>query len=76
VKPIIAERCFPCHAPGGAGVGSTGRDFSQYDTIHTQRSAVLNQIYSCNMPPPDAGAPTSDQRDKLLAWLVCGAPDN
>ena len=74
VAPIFARRCAPCHFPGGIEVAT--HDFSKYDVIHDQKGAILGQIHACLMPPPDAGAPTPDERAALLGWIVCGAPQN
>jgi uncharacterized membrane protein len=70
VAPIVAARCFPCHAPGGAQ-STTLLDTQAH--LHSRRSAVLNQVYACTMPRPDAGALTAAERQTLLAYLVCGA---
>jgi uncharacterized membrane protein len=74
VRSIIDRRCNGCHANGG--VAARRNDFSTYDNVANQRSAILNQVYACYMPPPDAGQPTPDERQKLLGWLVCKAPNN
>jgi hypothetical protein len=74
VDPIIVRRCGGCHLDGG--VAQPTRDFTTYDDIFRQRSPILNQVYSCNMPPPDAGQPTPEERAALLGWLVCKAPNN
>lgn len=74
VEPIIEHRCWACHTDGG--VAAAVRDFSTYDRIYAQRGAMLDQIYACRMPLPDAGQPTPEERAKLLGWFVCKAPDN
>jgi hypothetical protein len=74
VEPIFASKCWGCHADGGVAVNI--RDLSSYDKIAAQRSLVLTQFYSCKMPPSDAGQPSADERAKMLAWLVCKAPNN
>jgi uncharacterized membrane protein len=74
VQAIVARRCGACHA--GGGVAAASHDLSTYAAIYRQRGAVLNQIYACRMPLAEAPQPTPDERAKLLAWLVCGAPDN
>jgi hypothetical protein len=74
VKGIIDDKCNGCHANGG--VGQSTEDFSTYDRIHSRRGPMLNQVYGCKMPPPDAGQLTADERAKLLGWLVCDAPNN
>jgi hypothetical protein len=74
VQAIFDRRCGGCHADGGFAVES--HDLSNYAEVHRQRSAVLNQVYGCKMPPSKSAQPSPDERAKLLAWLVCGAPDN
>lgn len=74
VQSVFVSRCWGCHADGG--VAQQGNDFSTYDDIFEQRSAVLNQVYACQMPPSDAGALSPAERQALLAWLVCKAPNN
>jgi hypothetical protein len=74
VSAIIETKCNGCHADGG--VGQSTEDFSTYDRIHGRRGPILNQVFSCQMPPPDAGQLTPAERAALLGWLVCEAPNN
>jgi hypothetical protein len=37
---------------------------------------VLTEVYACQMPPVDADPLSATERQALLAWLVCGAPNN
>lgn len=74
VQPIIAERCNACHGVGG--VEQAAFDFSTYEGVRKAFGSVLNNVYGCLMPPPDAGALTPGERQALLAWLVCSAPNN
>ena len=74
VSTIIESKCGPCHADGGVAVA--GHDFTTYGDVYRQRSAVLNQVYGCVMPPRDAGALTAEERATLLGWLVCKAPND
>jgi len=73
VAPIISERCLVCHGPGGQ---ASNKPLDSYDNVYARRSAVLNQLYACNMPPAGNPAPTEDERLTILNWLVCGAPNN
>ena len=73
VAPIINARCLTCHSPGGQ---QSSLPFQTYSQVYTQRSAILNQVYSCNMPPVPNPRPTEQERQELLMWLVCGAPQN
>jgi hypothetical protein len=74
IETIIHDRCFPCH--DSTGEEGASHDLSTYAKVHAQFGSVLTQVYSCSMPPATAPQPTSDQRAALLAWLVCGAPDD
>jgi hypothetical protein len=74
VRNIISTRCGPCHFP--AGVDDPKRDFSTYQSVHLNSGSILASVAGCAMPPPDSGAPTLAERETLLAWLVCAAPDN
>lgn len=73
VGPIINLRCVTCHSPGGQ---EASRPLQTYSQVYSERSAVLNQVYACNMPPGTAAMPTEQERESLLTWLVCGAPQN
>lgn len=74
IVPLVEQRCFPCHT--GTGAAGPNYNFSTYPGVFARRSSILNQVYACNMPPPDAGQPTTAERNALLAWLVCHAPQN
>ncbi len=73
VAPIITSRCLKCHAPGGQ---EASKDFTTYANVFAQRQPILTQTYSCRMPPEGEPRPTDPERATLLAWLVCGSPDN
>lgn len=73
VAPIVQARCLGCHAPGGQ---SANIPLDSYDALHARRSQVLDQVYACRMPPAGQPQLSSDERQKLLGWLVCGAPSN
>ena len=74
VAPIIETSCLACHGPGGAEQGS--HDLSIYDSLYPQRTDVLTQVYNCRMPPGGVAPLSADDRQTLLTWLVCGAPNN
>jgi uncharacterized membrane protein len=74
VNSIIQSRCATCHLPGGLG---GARVFLQtYDQIFAQRVPVLNQVSACRMPLVGAPPLTTEERQTLMAWLVCGALNN
>ncbi|WP_394833969.1 cytochrome c [Pendulispora rubella] len=76
VKALVEQHCFPCHAPGGTGVGAAGRDFSKYEILQRDKAKALLRVYGCTMPPKEAPQPSADDRATLVKWLVCGAPSN
>jgi uncharacterized membrane protein len=73
VSPIFNAYCSTCHSPGGQ---QSGFPLETYGQIHGNRSQVLDQIYSCRMPPSNGPQPTEAERLLVLQWLVCGAPQN
>lgn len=73
VAPVIEQSCTPCHAPGGQ---QANRLLVTYSGAFANRSAMLNQIHACRMPPLGAPPLTADGRKAVQEWLVCGAPNN
>jgi uncharacterized membrane protein len=74
IAPLIQERCFPCHDQGGAA--GPNWVLTSYAAVSRQYPEILNQVYSCEMPPADSNQLSASERAALLAWLVCMAPDN
>lgn len=73
VSTIIQNRCLSCHGPGGQWAS---KPFNTYDLVFANRSAILNQVYACRMPPAGATPPTPNERAQLIGWLACGAQNN
>ncbi len=73
VAPIINLRCVSCHSPGGQ---QSNLPLQTYSEVYPKRSAILDQVYACNMPRAPTPRPTEQERQALLTWLVCGAPQN
>jgi len=73
VEALIAARCGICHKPGGLAFD---KPFSNYADVYSYRGEMLDQVYSCYMPPPDGGTLAPSERQQLLGWFVCGAPNN
>lgn len=63
---------MPCHAPGGR---AADHDLTTQAGLHRDRRTALSRVYACIMPPDDAPPLSLDERAKLLAWLVCDAPN-
>jgi len=72
VEPILAAHCTGCHSTTGVA----GHPLTTYAGVYGQRSAVLDQVYQCTMPPIGSSQLTVQQRVTLMDWLVCNAPDN
>jgi hypothetical protein len=76
VAPIFAARCSICHHAGGL---ETKYSFDTYAQVHdntTVRTRILTQIYGCRMPPICAPNLSTDERQTMLHWLVCGGPES
>jgi uncharacterized membrane protein len=74
VAPVVASRCLDCHFEGNA---LSGTAFETQAEVSSWRSTMLSRVSRCEMPPSDRAQPlTQSERDLLLRYLVCGAPDN
>jgi cytochrome c5 len=73
VAPIVQARCVGCHFPGTTIAPS---DLSSYAQLRPRAGTALGQVQSCNMPPPDAGVLSVDERTTFVEWLRCGAPND
>lgn len=73
VQALIEARCVVCHQAGGLAFD---KPFTDYAEVYASRGVMLDQVYSCYMPPPDAGQLDPSERQELLGWFVCGAPNN
>jgi hypothetical protein len=77
VSQTIAEVCQPCHRAGGL---AADKPFDSYARVYARRRTILDLVNRCLMPPAsaacDAAQPSPAQRQELLQWLVCGAPQN
>jgi hypothetical protein len=72
VEPIFQDRCVICH------VGSRGGPWAltSYGHVLEWRDLIRGVMLSCAMPPPDAGIEMADEeRELILAWIRCGAPE-
>lgn len=73
VAPLLNKYCAICHYPGTTIAKS---DLSTYAAVSNERGSCLDQVYGCQMPPSTSIQMTSDERQTMLQWFVCGAPDN
>jgi hypothetical protein len=74
VQPILQNRCYGCHGPGGVEVASV--NLTDYADVQRLRGDVVFQITTCVMPPADAGQPTAAERTTVDEWVQCNAPNN
>jgi uncharacterized membrane protein len=73
VQAIIQSRCVPCHAPGGQ---EAIKPLLTYMEAYNLRVMMLTQVASCRMPLAGAPQLSPDERQTLMGWIVCGAPNN
>ena len=71
VEPLIHTECTPCHGPG-----QQVPTLDTYANIMRAGQMISMQVFQCRMPPPPRAPLTSDQRQTILGWLVCGAMNN
>lgn len=75
IVPIVQQKCLGCHAPGGV---EASQPLTSYDEMSARGFTTIQaRVRDCVMPPADSptGPLTSAQRNTLLTWLVCGAPN-
>lgn len=74
IGPLVEERCLSCHFTGNPNSSVVLETQAE---LHAQTQLVETQVYRCSMPPPEDAAPLADtERQELLQWLVCNAPNN
>ncbi len=84
VQPILAKDCLPCHTPGQQPYA--GFDLSSWSGANGLRQIVEDQLYQCLMPNVRAGATfaldggipvlSEADREAVMDWCACGAPNN
>jgi hypothetical protein len=78
VQPLVQTFCLECHGEGGIEVANF--DYSTYQGVAAHASQMVTPVFQCTMPPVDVmplpAMPTVAQRETILAWIACGAPDN
>jgi hypothetical protein len=63
-----------CHVPP---VAQNMTPFQSYADIYSAaQSDLVGNITNCAMPPQGNPQPPAAELAALLAWVVCGAPDN
>lgn len=87
IRPIFAQKCMPCHRPGGSAPEYV--DLTVYGTVTEPGArawavAIEEEILSQHMPPwqaDDRFAPlddharlTTQELDYIISWIEGGAP--
>ena len=76
---VFVPVCVTCHSPIGVEPSMPFMSYQQiYGSGGSEAKEIFNQVFeSCLMPPPGAAVSlTDDQRQLLLDWFACGAPDS
>lgn len=74
VVPILDARCNGCHDPA---LPNGPWPFHDYQDVLDWKGVFVDSLVNCTMPPADGGvALPEDERQRLFAWIACGAPDN
>jgi len=73
VSPVVFQYCAGCHAPGGS---QSGKPLDTYASLSSLASNVESKVSDCSMPPSSGAQPSAAERDAILQWIACGAPDN
>jgi uncharacterized membrane protein len=73
IAPLVSARCVGCHYAGNRVSRVVLETRAE---IADNRTLALTQVFRCQMPPAEATDLTDVERETLLQWLVCGAPDN
>jgi len=74
IVPTLQQRCFTCHA--GSGEEVEDHDFSTFEKVRAQRTAIEGKVRARAMPPVGRPQLSERERKEILAWVSCGAPDN
>jgi uncharacterized membrane protein len=73
VAPLLQKYCTKCHAPGGE---QSSIPFDTLSGVQAYKAEMQHELGECEMPPAGDSQPSAAEREKILAWLVCGAADN
>jgi uncharacterized membrane protein len=71
VFPLIHANCTICHGPG-----QQVPLLDNYTDIVRAGTMISTQVFQCRMPPAPRSPLTSQERQTILGWLVCGAMNN
>jgi hypothetical protein len=71
--------CTNCHSSTKTGAARNGApdedNWDVYATAKAEAAEIAEEVEEGAMPPPDSGfALTAAQKEQLLLWAECGAP--
>lgn len=72
IVPILKNHCYDCHDSADAKADLNLEYFDDIDKIHGAQEtwqAVLERVYSFEMPPPGKNDLPFDTQSKLVQWL-------
>jgi uncharacterized membrane protein len=72
IGELLHARCYPCHASDGV---ERSRQLTDYSHVFGERMSIALQLQSCAMPPLGSPQLTSSERQQILDWFACGAPE-
>jgi len=73
VSPIFFQYCTSCHEANGS---QSGKPLDSWSNASKLSSKVKDQVSGCSMPPDGNPQPSAAERDVILSWIACGAPNN
>jgi hypothetical protein len=74
IAPILDSRCNNCHDPN---VPEAPWPLIDYGDVFAWSISIGGDVATCAMPPAGSGTVLPEpERQKILAWIVCGSPDN
>gem|GEM_PF-1691157 len=72
IAELLHARCYPCHAADGV---ESSRQLTDYAHVYGERMSIAGQVASCSMPPAGSPQLTSSERQQILDWFACSAPE-
>lgn len=74
IVPILDTRCNTCH---DGNIPDGPWPLHDLGDVLEWKGLVIESLLDCTMPPPDSGTTLPEvERQRLLAWIACGTPDN
>lgn len=72
IGDLLHARCYPCHSSDGV---ESGRQLTDYAHVYNERMSIAGQVASCSMPPAGSVQLTTTERQQILDWFACYAPE-